>query len=93
MITGGKDNKILIHGADLNVEKTIEFEGSFPKSIDSYNGKILTGMRNGTMYEIDEESGKKTLLMNGHHEGEAWGLAVCPEANSIFTIGDDNKIM
>lgn len=31
--------------------------------------------------------------MWGHHEGEAWGLAVCPEENSIFTIGDDNKIM
>lgn len=31
--------------------------------------------------------------MSGHHEGEAWGLEVCPEANSIFTVGDDNKIM
>jgi hypothetical protein len=83
----------LIHGADLNVEKTIEFEGSFPKSIDSYNGKILTGMRNGCIYEIDEESGKKTLLMSGHHGGEAWGLEVDAEDNSIFTVGDDNKVM
>jgi len=31
--------------------------------------------------------------MASHHEGEAWGLEIVPESNSIFTIGDDNKIL
>lgn len=32
-------------------------------------------------------------MLASHHEGEAWGLEVIPEDNTIMTIGDDNKIM
>ena len=31
--------------------------------------------------------------MASHHEGEAWGLEIVPDSNSLFTIGDDNKIL
>lgn len=31
--------------------------------------------------------------MASHHEGEAWGLEVIPEDNTIMTIGDDNKVL
>lgn len=38
------------------------------------NGKILLGLRNGMIYEVNEESEEKKLLMASHHDGEAWGL-------------------
>ena len=31
--------------------------------------------------------------MASHHEGEAWGLEIVPEANTVFSVGDDNKIL
>lgn len=57
------------------------------------NGKILAGLRNGSIYEINEETEDKKQLLASHHEGEAWGLQVIPEDSTIMTIGDDNKIM
>lgn len=57
------------------------------------NGKVLLGLRNGYIYEINESTEDKKLLMASHHEGEAWGLELLPESDSFLTIGDDNKIM
>jgi glycine cleavage system H lipoate-binding protein len=57
------------------------------------NGKILIGLRNGSIFEINENSEDKKMLLASHHEGEAWGLEVVPEDNIILTIGDDNKVM
>jgi hypothetical protein len=53
----------------------------------------LAGLRNGSIFEINESTEDKKLLLASHHEGEAWGLEIVPENNSIFTVGDDNKIM
>ena len=53
----------------------------------------MIGLRNGRIYEITESSNDTKLLLNAHHEGEAWGLDLNPETNSIFTCGDDNKIL
>ena len=77
----------------LPFEKLIDFDSSFPRAIDYFNGKILIGLRNGSIYEVDEASGDKKHLMASHHEGEAWGLEVVPEENLVLTIGDDNKVM
>lgn len=96
LISGGKDNKIVIYsakGGEYTHEKSIDLESSFPKAIDYFNGKILVGLRNGYIYEYNEQSEVKKLVMASHHEGEAWGLEIVPETNSVYTIGDDNKIM
>lgn len=80
-------------GGVYTLEKTIDFETSYPRSLDYFNGKILAGLRNGSIFELDEASEDKKQLMASHHEGEAWGIEVVPEDNTIMTIGDDNKIM
>lgn len=80
-------------GGVYSLEKTIDFETSYPRSLDYFNGKILAGLRNGSIFELDEASEDKKLLMASHHEGEAWGIEVIPEDNTIMSIGDDNKIM
>jgi len=99
LISGGRDNKIIIHstkGGEYTLEKTIELEnsnGTHPKSLDYYNGKILVGLRNGSIIEIDEATEEKKVLLASHHEGESWGLEVIPEDRMFLTIGDDNKVM
>lgn len=54
---------------------------------------MLAGLRNGSIFEFVEKTGEGKLLMASHHEGEAWGLEVIPEDKTLFTIGDDNKVM
>jgi WD40 repeat protein len=96
LISGGKDNKVIVYsaqGGEYKQEKVIDLTASYPKAIDYLNGKILVGLRNGSIFEINETSEEKKLLLASHHEGEAWGLEIVPENNSIFTVGDDNKIM
>jgi WD40 repeat protein len=96
LVSGGKDNKVIIYsavGGECKLEKIIDFEGSYPKALDYFNGKILAGLRNGSIFEINEETEEKKQLMASHHEGEAWGLEVIPEDKCVFTIGDDNKVM
>ena len=96
LITGGKDGKVMIHsasGGNCKHEKTIDLDESSARGLDYFNGKILVGLRSGTIYEINESSLDKKQLMVSHHEGEAWGLELVPESNTIFTVGDDNKIL
>lgn len=50
---------------ELSDQKTIELgTDSHPKAIDYFNGKILVGLRNGTIVEFHESSPqeKKNLL-------------------------------
>ena len=94
LISGGKDNKVAVfNGTDYTLEKVIELEASYPKALDYKDGKILVGLRNASIFEIDEASEEKNRLLAAHHEGESWGLEVVKENHSIFTIGDDNKVM
>lgn len=82
LITGGKDTKIIIHkaaGGEYAQEKVIDLESSYPKAIDYFNGKILVGLRNGNMFEINESTEEQKLLLASHFEGETWGLEIVPE--------------
>lgn len=61
LISGGRDNKVVIYGVrggEIILEKTIEMEGQHPKSVDYFNGKILVGLRNGSIFEVDEATGE-----------------------------------
>lgn len=96
LISGGKDCKIVVYsmnGGDYTLEKVIDFEQSHPKAIDFFNGKILCGLRNGTILQVTLDTEEKKVLLASHHEGEAWGIQVMPETKQILTIGDDNKVM
>ena len=57
LISGGKDNKLVIYGAkggEYTLEKSIDLDSSYPKALDYLNGKILVGLRNGSIYEYNE---------------------------------------
>lgn len=77
IFAGGIDGFIHIFsgkGSDIKIEKSINLGESSARGIDYYNGKLLVGLRNGSVFEINEGSEDKKLIMASHHEGEAWGL-------------------
>ena len=92
LYSGGKDgNMAIINTSTLAVEKTVNFNNVLIRAIDVVGGKSLVGLRDGTIYQVDIASGSKQVVMEGHSDGEVWGLAVGDE-NHVVTTGDDNKI-
>lgn len=90
LLSGGQDKKINKFDKDLTKLLTVDVP-SIPRALDMLNGKILVGMRNGSIICI---SGSETAIeiMTSHDEGEVWGLEVL-EDGKILTTGDDNKLM
>ena len=94
LYSGAKDGKVRIWntaGGDLVEEGQVDFEGVLIRAIDVYNGKMLVGVRNGFIYEVDLATQTKTTIMESHSDGEVWGLSVVNN-DQVITSGDDNKI-
>lgn len=84
-------------GGNFKLEKFVDISGSFPRSIDFFNGNLLVGLRNGSILEFKDvmtsDSPAENCLIQSHFEGEVWGLEVAAAQNKVITSGDDNKIM
>lgn len=69
LISGGKDKKIAFisaQGGNFKLEKFIDLSASWVMSIDLLNGKLLTGLRNGSICEyenvLESEETKESIL-------------------------------
>jgi len=100
VLSGSKDQKVAIitaGGGNFKLEKFVDLGASFPNSLDFFQGKLIAGLRNGTILEMKdvletEEPAQKTL-MESHFDGETWGLSLVNGQEKILTSGDDNKYM
>ena len=54
------------------------------------DGNLVVGLRSGSIVECNLESEEQTTVMQGHNDGEVWGLDM---ANGmVITTGDDNQV-
>ena len=61
------------------------------RAIDVLGTNALVGMRDGTIYTVDLNTGNKKSIMESHSDGEVWGLTI-PNDDLILTSCDDNTI-
>jgi WD40 repeat protein len=96
-LSGGKDEKVLRWGADFSAPKeTIKLpRNSGPFAIRSItenkDGRIALGTSNSEVFEIGTDK-KPRLLVQGHGEGELWGLSAHPSKHLFATAGDDQTV-
>lgn len=77
---GGKDS-IIILDSGLGKNGTIQ-TGAQVRAIDSDGTNVLVGLRDGNIVEFNGNS-EKTVLMESHSDGEAWGLAICSHTGLV----------
>ena len=102
LLSGGKDGSIVcwrVNGDMLQqISKLVDVQ-TFPftfyggiRAIDTHeDGSVLFGTRSADLIKINPD-GTNTVFMNGHFEGELWGLASHPSQPLVVTAGDDKTL-
>ncbi|CAF1944366.1 unnamed protein product [Rotaria magnacalcarata] len=105
-VTGGKDSKIILWDPEFKKRvKTYELtnknlapdsRGTLtedPTAVRavSLTRRIIVGTRGGEICEI-EKDGRIRVVIQGHAEGEMWGLSTNPKKYELCTVSDDKTV-
>lgn len=89
--SGGKDGKVNIISIDTNeISKTFDMQ-CLVRAIDATATRVVVGLRNGSIVDINPSTGNQTVAVEAHSNGELWGLAVT-DSEHFVTSCDDNKV-
>eukprot|EP00898_Chlorokybus_atmophyticus_P002664 jgi/Chlat1/3399/Chrsp23S03814 len=92
LVTGGSDGCVKMWSTKDWSGWTVSVRSLYAASRD----RVLVGTASGEIHEIDT-SGKPALLIQGHGEGEVWGVASHPghrdgASAMVATAGDDGTV-
>ena len=101
-VTGGKDGRVCLWNENFDkslrsysIEKSdsLSITGKLAsiRAVKIGHGVIIAATKNSEVLEIDK-SGAVAILVQGHHEGELWGLAVNRNCDHIATVSDDKSL-
>ena len=88
LITVGYDHSVRVYDESMTEIHVFNAE-AIPRSLDRDGDTYLVGAKDGSIKE--HKVGDKTTLMDGHCEGEVWGLALTEE--NIISCGDDTQVV
>ncbi|XP_069464337.1 echinoderm microtubule-associated protein-like 6 isoform X1 [Ambystoma mexicanum] len=99
IVTGGKERPTKEGGAvklwDQEMKRCRAFQLETGQTVDCVRsvcrgkGKILVGTKDGEVIEVGEKNAASNILINGHMEGEIWGLAVHPSKDIFISASYD----
>uniref|UniRef100_H3AR31 EMAP like 6 n=1 Tax=Latimeria chalumnae TaxID=7897 RepID=H3AR31_LATCH len=102
IVTGGKERPTKEGGAvklwDQEMKRCRAFQLETGQLVDCVRsvcrgkGKILVGTKDGEITEVGEKNAASNILINGHMEGEIWGLATHPSKDIFISASDDGTI-
>jgi microtubule-associated protein-like 6 len=95
-VSGGKDGKVVVWSAQLTPLWKFALSALQPgpyicqiQAVCLVQERLLIGTKSSEIWELDIISLSAIKHVDGHYDGEVWGLAVHPRDNIYVTCGDD----
>ncbi|XP_067091821.1 echinoderm microtubule-associated protein-like 6 [Osmerus mordax] len=102
IVTGGKERPTKEGGAvklwDQEMKRCRAFQLETGQQVECVRsvcrgkGKILVGTKDGEVIEVGEKNAASNIMINGHMQGEIWGLATHPSKDIFISASDDGTI-
>ena len=94
LVSGGKDGKAVVLDATVAPLQTIEM-GAPVRSVYIGGADLLVATQKCEISEVKDflkNNKASPPIVQGHWDGELWGVSISPDAKTFATAGDDNTL-